>query len=138
MAIKNPLTTYNNAIGELKSGDKFNFGSGLNISGGGLNVTTTIDVTSGAACTFTFTGNNDNEIQLTGTATNFYFRGSTGSSNIFMRFQKSSSAPQERIGFFGITPVGRQTVTGSRGGNAALASLLTALANLGLITNSTS
>jgi hypothetical protein len=30
------------------------------------------------------------------------------------------------------------TITGSRGGNAALASLLTALASLGLIVNSTS
>jgi hypothetical protein len=34
--------------------------------------------------------------------------------------------------------VGRQTVTGSRGGNAALASLLTALAAFGFITDSTS
>jgi hypothetical protein len=41
-----------------------------------------------------------------------------------------------RIGFFGATEVARQTVTGSRGGNAALASLLTGLANLGLITDS--
>lgn len=40
-------------------------------------------------------------------------------------------------GFFGATPVGRPTVTGSRGGNAALASALTALASLGLITDST-
>lgn len=44
-----------------------------------------------------------------------------------------------KIGFFNPAggPAGKQTVTGSRGGNAALASLLTALANLGLITNST-
>lgn len=41
------------------------------------------------------------------------------------------------IGFFGATPVARPTVTGSKGGNAALGSLLTALANLGLITDST-
>lgn len=41
------------------------------------------------------------------------------------------------IGFFTSAPVAKPTVTGSRGGNAALASLLTALANLGLITNST-
>lgn len=41
------------------------------------------------------------------------------------------------IGFFSATPVTKPTVTGSRGGNAALASLLTALANLGLVTNST-
>lgn len=31
----------------------------------------------------------------------------------------------------------RQTVTGAKGGNAALASLITALANLGFITDST-
>lgn len=41
------------------------------------------------------------------------------------------------VGFFGASGTTKQTVTGSRGGNAALASLLTALANYGLITNST-
>ena len=41
------------------------------------------------------------------------------------------------VGFYGSAPVAKATVTGSRGGNAALASLLTALANLGLITDST-
>lgn len=43
-----------------------------------------------------------------------------------------------QVGFFGATPAGRPTVTGSRGGNAALASLLSALASLGLITDGTS
>jgi len=42
------------------------------------------------------------------------------------------------VGFFTATPVAKQTITGSRGSNAALASLLTALATMGLITNSTS
>jgi hypothetical protein len=41
-------------------------------------------------------------------------------------------------GFLGADAIARPTVTGSRGGNAALASLLTALASLGLITNSSS
>ena len=41
-------------------------------------------------------------------------------------------------GFYGTAPIAKPTVTGSRGGNAALASLLTQLANLGLITDSTS
>lgn len=41
------------------------------------------------------------------------------------------------IGFLGATEVARQTVTGSRGGNAALASFLTAIATEGLITDST-
>jgi hypothetical protein len=42
------------------------------------------------------------------------------------------------LGFFGSSAVAKPTVSGSRGGNAALASLLTALANLGLVTDSTS
>lgn len=53
-----------------------------------------------------------------------------------LRIQASGSAAQ--IGFLGATPAARQTVTGSRGGNAALASVLTALATLGLITDSSS
>jgi hypothetical protein len=41
------------------------------------------------------------------------------------------------LGFYNATPAAKPTVTGSRGGNAALASLITALATLGLITDST-
>lgn len=48
-----------------------------------------------------------------------------------------SDATNALIGFLGATPVARQTITGSRGGNAALASLLTGLSNEGLITDST-
>jgi hypothetical protein len=40
-------------------------------------------------------------------------------------------------GFFGAAAVGRQTVSGSKASGAALTSLLTALVNLGLITDST-
>jgi len=40
-------------------------------------------------------------------------------------------------GMFGTAPTTQQTVTGSRGGNAALANLLTALANYGAIVDST-
>lgn len=39
-------------------------------------------------------------------------------------------------GFNNTAPIAKPTVTGSRGGNAALASLLTALASYGLITDS--
>jgi hypothetical protein len=42
-----------------------------------------------------------------------------------------------KVGFFGEDTVVRPTVTGSKGGNAALGSLLTALVNLGLILDST-
>ena len=43
-----------------------------------------------------------------------------------------------KIGFFSAPPQARPTVTGSRGGNAALASLISALAQLGLITDGSS
>ena len=52
----------------------------------------------------------------------------------FERFGANSTG----IGFYGSTPVARPVVTGSKGGNAALTSLLTALSDLGLIANSTS
>lgn len=42
------------------------------------------------------------------------------------------------VGFYGTSAVAQQIVNGSRGGNAALASLLTALENLGLIVDYTS
>jgi hypothetical protein len=42
------------------------------------------------------------------------------------------------IGFYGTNPIAKPTVTGSRGGNAALADLLVELAALGLITDSSS
>lgn len=42
-----------------------------------------------------------------------------------------------KYGAFSATPVVKPTVTGSRGGNAALASLLTALSTLGWVTDST-
>lgn len=51
-----------------------------------------------------------------------------------VKFQINSTG----IGFYGTTPIAKPAPTGSRGGNAALASLLTQLANLGLITDSTS
>jgi len=50
---------------------------------------------------------------------------------------KILTGTSQKLGFHGATPVAKQTVTGSRGSNAALADLLTKLANLGLITDST-
>ena len=43
-----------------------------------------------------------------------------------------------KLGFFAATPAAKPSVSGSRGGNAALASLITALATLGLVTDSSS
>ena len=53
------------------------------------------------------------------------------------QFSPITGASQQ-IGFFGTSKTTKKTVTGSRGSNAALASLLTALANYGLITDSSS
>lgn len=50
---------------------------------------------------------------------------------------KIGTATTQKLGFWNATPVVQPTVTGSRGGNAALASLLTALASEGLIVDST-
>lgn len=47
-------------------------------------------------------------------------------------------ASGDTLGFFGVTPVSQQSVTGSPGGNAALQNLLTALDNLGIISDDTS
>jgi len=52
-----------------------------------------------------------------------------------LRLEASGSAPM--IGLLGAAAVVRQTITGSRGGNAALADFLTKMATVGLITDST-
>ena len=60
------------------------------------------------------------------------------SSNATPMIRIDGGATNGRLAFFGPDPIEKPTVSGSRGGNAALASLCTALANLGLITDSTS
>lgn len=50
----------------------------------------------------------------------------------------SSLGVAGQVGFYGTAPQVQPTVTGSRGGNAALASLLTALDGLGLIVDGSS
>jgi hypothetical protein len=76
----------------------------------------------------------------------YFDAGSVANADIFFRNSSSGGATAIRIkggggavsmGFYGATPIAKPTVSGSRGGNAALDSLLTALANLGFITNST-
>lgn len=42
------------------------------------------------------------------------------------------------LGFYGHAAVAKPTIAGSRGGNAALQSLITALANFGLVVDSSS
>ena len=57
-------------------------------------------------------------------------------SQVWNAFSSGFQHVAANLGFYGTAPAAKQTVTGSRGGNAALASLLTALANIGLITDS--
>lgn len=61
--------------------------------------------------------------------------GQSGSSKIV---ELKNNGGTSQIGWFTATPASKQTVTGSRGSNAALQSLLTALATYGLITDSSS
>lgn len=58
-------------------------------------------------------------------------RNATGAARV------SAGGAADGVAFHGTAPIAKPTVTGSRGGNAALASLLTALANYGLITDGT-
>jgi hypothetical protein len=52
-------------------------------------------------------------------------------------FKNDAPGGVQQIGFFNVTPVARPDITGSRVTGAALQNLLTELANLGLITDST-
>jgi hypothetical protein len=67
------------------------------------------------------------------------FKNLDGTSNGYVdKFAGWSINPAAgKLGFYAATPVTKPTITGSRGGNAALASVLTQLAALGLITDST-
>ena len=48
------------------------------------------------------------------------------------------AAATDQIGFYGKTPVVKPTVSGAKGGNAALTSLIAQLVALGLLTDTTS
>ena len=61
----------------------------------------------------------------------------TGSFNIAGGMTLSLGDSNSSVGFFGATPQTKADIAGSRGGNAALANLLSALQDYGLITDST-
>jgi len=81
-------------------------------------------------------------IQAAGTAANVSLVLSPkGSDSLLLKSGDGNvkiQANDTGLGFFAATPIAKPTVTGSRGANAALASLLTALAGLGLLTDSSS
>lgn len=47
------------------------------------------------------------------------------------------SASTEKISFYGATPIVRPALSGSVSSNACVSTIVTALANLGLVTNNT-
>jgi hypothetical protein len=70
--------------------------------------------------------------------------GSAGSGSLYFGtdsntdcFSITESAGVSKMGFFNVAPVVKPVVTGSRASGAALQDLLTKLASLGLITDST-
>lgn len=68
----------------------------------------------------------------------YYFADGGSDLYIAMEVNKDGVRIDSKVGFNTTTPIAKPTVSGSKGGNAALASLITALANYGLITDSTS
>jgi hypothetical protein len=108
---------------------QINSGVGVHVSG---NVVRVPDLTA------TYFGN-PNELN---TDTNWVHRTDASQYRIqspaVSATKELKTATGSLVGFFGADPVAKRTVTGSRGGNAALADLLTELAALGLITDSTS
>ena len=76
----------------------------------------------------------DNDPDLVMPTRTFFTNGSRTSDPAQFKYLEATSTGE--IGFFGVEPVVRPTVSGSDGSNAALASLLTALVDLGLITYS--
>ena len=87
--------------------------------------------TRGLVGTPAFTFTNDLDCGMWSPGTNLLAFSTAGAER--MRFGAAGET-----GFFGSAGTAKPTVTGSRGGNAALASLLTALAGLGLLTDSSS
>jgi len=112
------------------------WGCNTDCSAGAGNGTTGVLVTSGVNDTVIF--------QRTGNGPQFPISDS-GTNTIIFRHPLTAiggdvivAGASTKVGFFGTTGTGKQTVSGSRGGNAALASLLTKLAGMNLITDSTS
>jgi len=105
--------------------------TGIDISGANTHITCKVNGTgAGAGYTWSTGGVNRVTIAGGGLFTTSYGADLGGAVRVAL-------ATSATVGFYGSTGATQQTVTGSRGGNAALASLLTALASLGLIVNST-
>jgi hypothetical protein len=130
-----------------ESDDQFTFTHGVAIDAGAVNVNTAdgIDIAPGAdldadLITVNVTGDvrfwwDESEDRLS-FSKDIWVEGTARAQALYLSSGSLEHAGSQ-IGFFGTTPTSKGTVTGSRGGNAALADLLTELANYGLITDST-
>ena len=79
----------------------------------------------------------DGQIGIAITGGRINYVGTTGVEHAFVvNAQDRFVITGTGLGFNGTAPVAKPTVTGAKGGNAAVASLLTALASYGLITDS--
>jgi hypothetical protein len=116
--------------GDIQPGAAINVNSGALQFTGGASIKITngnLDVRAGTS------GNNviwTNQVCLIDSNGNSVRLGTTFSPAIWLGGSSSS------VGFFGTGGTTQQTITGSRGGNAALASLLTALSAMNLIVDS--
>lgn len=126
-------------FGDAGNGGNATITGGASASGNGGNV-----LLQSGDCDF---GGNTGDVEIIG----LYNPSAGGGGNVFMKaagtlaLRTSGNTNVVQIngssgalGFFNSAGTTKPAVSGSRGGNAALASLLTALANMGLITNSTS
>lgn len=121
------------AVGSFGDGGSFSLAGGIASGGGG----------TGGGCTFT-NGYAGNAAYADGNIF-FYLSSSSGFPGAIklnssfgtsaIEITRSGSATQ--MGFFNTTPISKPTITGSRASGAALQDLLTKLASLGLITDST-
>jgi hypothetical protein len=115
-------------VGQLESVPGFRTNDGM--GWGGLNYSHT--VCRDGVNVRMHTSGSGNPSVIISVKTDGVFGGPT-TSNVHTRIQADTTG----LGFFGATPVAKPTVSGSRDGNAALASLITALEQLGLITDDT-
>jgi hypothetical protein len=112
---------------------------------GGGNFEFTCPVTFGSTVTFggSITAGLDlivssgNRVRLQGAGSLTGFRYSSGVVEVISGASFAAGFSDTKVGFCGTTPVTKPNITGSRAGNAALASLLTQLASMGLITDGT-
>ncbi|MFD9223837.1 collagen-like protein [Streptomyces sp. NPDC060064] len=85
-----------------------------------------------------FNGTQRSYLRLSADAQNIQIAGKVEfADSLYGTVRHTLDGAANTLGFHGATPVTRQAVTGSRGGNAALASLLTALDTLGIIDDQT-